>query len=136
MMQTSTSTTAAQNKAQLETAFAEAAAGSVARFRELYADDVHWTTIGTTAWSGTFAGKPAVEAMFGRLYPLIEGRIVVTPHRFIADNDVVAVEARGKAMTKTGKPYNNTYCLVFRFAAGKIAEVIEYSDTALINAAL
>lgn len=124
------------NKQLLMVAFTEAAQGNPSRFRELYADDVRWTTIGTTRWSGTFAGKQAVREMFERLYPLFAERIVITPLRFIAEDDLVAVEGRGRATTRTGKAYNNSYCLVFRMAAGKIKEITEYCDTALIDAVL
>jgi ketosteroid isomerase-like protein len=60
----------------------------------------------------------------------------VSAQRFIAEGDMVVVEARGRGTTKAGKPYDNTYCMVFRLANGKIEEVIEYSDTALIQAVL
>lgn len=39
-------------------------------------------------------------------------------------------------VTKAGVPYNNTYCFVFRLADGKVREVTEYMDTALVAAAL
>jgi uncharacterized protein len=47
----------------------------------------------------------------------------------------VVVEGRGQATTKTGKPYNNTYCFVFRLANGKIQALTEYLDTEVITAA-
>ena len=53
----------------------------------------------------------------------------------IAEGDYVAVQAHGQATTKTGKPYNNTYCMVFRIANGKVQELTEYCDTELITAA-
>ena len=46
------------------------------------------------------------------------------------------VEARGDNVTKSGAPYNNSYCFVFRLAGGKLAEVTEYMDTELVTAAL
>jgi len=52
--------------------------------------------------------------------------------RFIADGEWVAVEARGDSVTKTGVPYRNEYCMVFRIVGGQIAEVTEYNDTQLI----
>ena len=38
--------------------------------------------------------------------------------------------------TKSGKPYNNEYCWVFRLDGGRIKEVTEYMDTQLAEAAL
>jgi ketosteroid isomerase-like protein len=57
-------------------------------------------------------------------------------HRFVAEDDYVIVEARGDNLTRAGKPYNNEYCFVFQLSEGKITEVKEYSDTALIEAVL
>jgi uncharacterized protein len=55
---------------------------------------------------------------------------------FIADGDYVAVEARGDNVTKTGLRYDNHYCLVFRVVDGKIAEIKEYLDSALVERVL
>ena len=34
-------------------------------------------------------------------------------------------------MTKTSKPYNNTYCMVYKIVDGQITQLTEYCDTAL-----
>lgn len=59
-----------------------------------------------------------------------------TAHRIIAEDDYVVVECRGHVTTKTGKPYNNQYCYVIRLADGKMRELTEYLDTALVAEAL
>ena len=56
--------------------------------------------------------------------------------RIVAEDDVVVVEARGEATTKSGKPYNQTYCYVFQLTDGKVRELIEYLDTDLVNQVL
>jgi hypothetical protein len=66
----------------------------------------------------------------------IDGPILTTAQRFIADGDFVVVEAQGKSTTKAGIPYNNKYCFVFRLAGGKLREVTEYMDTELATAAI
>jgi ketosteroid isomerase-like protein len=38
-------------------------------------------------------------------------------------------------VTTSGKPYNNTYCIVLRLADGKIVQVDEYCDTELVTEA-
>jgi hypothetical protein len=38
---------------------------------------------------------------------------------------------RGEAETQDGRPYNNSYCHVFKMREGKIREVTEYFDTEL-----
>jgi len=42
----------------------------------------------------------------------------------------------GTTLPSRGKPYNNTYCFVFRVAEGKVKELTEYMDTELVTAAL
>jgi ketosteroid isomerase-like protein len=56
--------------------------------------------------------------------------------RFIAEGEYVVVECRGRVTTKSGKPYNNHYCYVCRFADGKLRELTEYMDTELAVSAL
>jgi uncharacterized protein len=129
--------TAADNKRLLQHIFAELAKSNSAPFAEAMADDFSWIAYGSTAWSGVYAGKKAVlEELWASLRVEMEGRIRTVPHRFIADDEFVVVEAKGDNMTKAGKPYRNTYCMVFRLAGGKLKEVIEYMDTALVDAVL
>ena len=52
------------------------------------------------------------------------------------EGDWVVVQCRGRVTTKSGAPYNNTYCYVCRLAGGKLHELIEYCDTQLIATAL
>jgi ketosteroid isomerase-like protein len=46
------------------------------------------------------------------------------------------LEADGRATTKTGRPYNNRYCIVSRITDGKLREITDYIDTELITNAL
>jgi ketosteroid isomerase-like protein len=101
------------------------------------ADDFRWVIPGTTKWSGTYEGKEAVANDLMRpLRAKIEGRVKTRAQRIIAADDYVAVEARGDNVTKSGVPYCNTYCFVFRFEAGKLKEVTEYQDTELATRVL
>lgn len=95
---------------------------------DLLDEQVTWTNIGSTEFSGTFSGKQALlRPVFGRL----QAGITATVHRLIAEDDCVAVQLSGHAMTTEGQPYNNTYCHVFRIQDGKVREVTEYFDTEL-----
>ena len=101
------------------------------------ADNFSWTVTGTTQWSKTYAGKNSVlTELFGTLRSKIAGHIKLTADRFVAEGDLVVVEARGSNTTRAGKPYNNKYCFVFRLAEGKLQEVTEYLDTDLLLTAL
>ena len=126
-----------QNKQLLQQIFAELAQGNARPFVAAMAEDFRWTVAGTGTWARTFDGKQAViNELFGALRERIEGNVKTIPQRFIADGDVVVVEARGNNVTKSGVPYNNTYCFVFRLADGQLQEVTEYMDTELCTAVL
>jgi len=128
---------APENKQLLQNIFAELAKGNSEPFVASMADDFRWIVTGSTAWSKTYEGKKAVLAdLFGPLRARIGGRIKTIPRRIIAENDVVVVEARGDNRTKSGVPYNNTYCFVFRVTDGRLKEVTEYMDTLLVNTVL
>jgi uncharacterized protein len=128
---------ARENKQLLQSAFAELAQGNGKPFGDLMADDFCWQAIGTTAWSRPFRGKQAViDEMMRPLFAQFADRYTNTAIRMIAEDDYVAVECRGRVMTKSGKPYNNQYCYVIRFADGKMRELMEYFDTELVTAAL
>ena len=128
---------APENKQLMQEAFAELSKGNSAPFLESLADDVRWTIVGTTSWSRTFEGKECVLAeLLTPLRSRLVERVRVTAHRFIAEGDHVVVEARGQSMTKAGRPYNNTYCWIYRFGDGKVRELTEYLDTQLVETAL
>ena len=124
------------NKELVHAIYEESARGESKLFRELAAEELTWSKIGTTSWSKTYVGKQAVGEMFKRLFALLAGPHLVNAQRIIAEGDLVVVEARGQSRTKAGKPYDNSYCMIYRFQDGKIKEVKEYCDTALIDAVL
>jgi ketosteroid isomerase-like protein len=128
---------AAENKQRMQAVFAELARNNAHPFVDSMADDIVWTIIGTTSWSQTCRGKAEfLTKLLGPLTSMLESGFTITAHRFIAEDDHVVVEARGRGTTKSGKPYDNTYCFVFRMAGGKLKEVTEYMDTALLVSAL
>jgi len=124
---------AADNKRLMQHAFTELGKGNSAPFVEAMADDFSWIAPGSTTWSGVYVGKNAVlNELFASLRTEMEGRIKTIPHRFTAEGDIVVVEAQGDNMTRAGKPYPNTYCMVCRLEGGKLREVTEYMDTELV----
>lgn len=128
---------AAANKKLLQDAFAEMAKGNTKPFGALMADDFCWIVTGTTKWSRAYCGLKTVrEELFAPLFEQFADRYTNTATRFIAEDDFVVVECKGKVNTLRGVPYNNTYCYVCRFADGKLRELTEYFDTELVTAAL
>jgi uncharacterized protein len=127
---------APENKHLMQRIFAEFAKGNPELFLASMAEDFRWTIMGTTKFSGTYQGKQAViDKLLTPLIAQLNGPICVTADRFIAEDDYVVMQGHGTATTKTGKPYNNTYCMVWRIAQGKIQEMTEYLDTELVTAA-
>jgi ketosteroid isomerase-like protein len=127
---------AAENKQLIQNMFAELSKGNANAFLDNLSDTLRFTIIGTTKFSGTFDGKQEfINKVLAPLSAQLEGGLTVTPENLIVEGDTVAMQARGKSITKTGKPYNNTYCQVFRIANGKVQEVTEYLDTELVTAA-
>jgi uncharacterized protein len=126
------------NKQLLRHVYAEISKGNVQPLLDSLADDVEWTIIGSTALSGTSRGKQ--EVIDKLLKPirarLADGPIVFQPERFIAEGEYVVMQAHGRATALSGKPYNNTYCIVCRIVDGKVKEMIDYVDTELITTAL
>jgi ketosteroid isomerase-like protein len=125
---------AAENKQIITNMFAELAKGNGAAFLDTMADNIKYTLQGKTKFSGTMNGKQEVMAkLLGPLGAALEGGIALTPYNFIAEGDYVVMLANGKATTKSGKPYNNSYCHVFRIVGGKVTEINEYLDTAMVD---
>jgi ketosteroid isomerase-like protein len=123
-----------ENKEMIRTMFSELGKGNAAAFLGAMSDDLKFTLIGTTKFSGVFKGKQEFTAkVLAPLGAALEGGLVITPDNLIADGEYVAMQSRGKSTAKNGKSYNNTYCHVFRITNGKISEVTEYLDTELVN---
>jgi ketosteroid isomerase-like protein len=129
--------TMVENKQLFADIFAGLSVDDGRRFIDSLAEDFRWTITGTTPWSGTYRGKEAVRTkLLQPLFAQFADRYTNALHRIVAEGDCVVVECRGKVTTKTGKPYNNTYCWVCRLVDGKLTELTEYLDTELVATAL
>ena len=74
-----------------------------------------------------------MEDLLGPLFSQLVAGISSQIERLTAESDIVVAQTSGTAETLDGTPYNNTYCQVIRIRDGKIADVKEYMDTALID---
>ena len=125
------------NKHLMQQIFAELAQGNGKPFGDAMAEDFTWHMIGTTKWSGSYRGRDVVRQQLLRpLFERFADRYTNTAVRFIAEDDFVVVECRGRVTTTSGKPYNNTYCYVCRLENGQLRELTEYFDTELVTTAL
>ena len=121
-----------ENKQIIEEFYEAGDRGDMDACFALLADDIIWTNIGSTKYSGTYVGKQAlVEQLLGPLFGQLKAGISSSIENMIAEGDFVVAQTTGTAETKDGKPYNNSYCQVIRIREGKIAEVKEYFDTEL-----
>ena len=128
---------AAGNKELVRHLYSELSRGNSRPLREHLADDVVWTIIGSTRLSGTSRGPDeVVSKLFAPLAAALSGPVRFTVDRLVAEGDIVVMEARGEATSAAGRPYNNRYCIVFRLAGGKLAEITDYVDTELITSSL
>jgi ketosteroid isomerase-like protein len=128
---------AAENKRLMQAIFARVAVGDGTLFVEHLADDVVMRVSGQNSWSRTFTGKQSVlRDLFGAVRERTSGVRKTIPLRFVADDDIVVIEARGEMTSKTGVPYNNEYCLIYRLREGKIVEITEYNDSVLCERVL
>jgi ketosteroid isomerase-like protein len=129
--------TAARNKQALQSVFAELSRGNSKPFVDLWADDFCWTVTGSTRWSRSYRGKDSVvKDLMAPLFARFATQYTNTASRFIAEDDYVVVECRGQVTTRSGQPYNNTYCYVCRMADGRLKELTEYLDTELVTKVL
>jgi ketosteroid isomerase-like protein len=124
----------ADNKQVVLDFYAAGARGDMDACFALLADDIVWTNIGSTRFSGTYNGKQALaEDLLGPLFGQLKGGISSKIERLTAEGDTVVAQTSGAAETVDGTPYHNTYCQVIQIRNGQIAIVKEYMDTALID---
>ena len=101
---------------------------------DLLADDVRWSLMGVESWSRSYIGKSEViEALFGGVDETPADQQEVELVAVVADGVQVVVEFSGFNTTATGVRYNNRYCWVATFDAGRLTELHEYTDTAMVS---
>jgi len=128
---------AADNRKLVQQIFADSAARSGTTFADNLAEDASWVVTGQYSWSHEFKGRDAIQnGLMGHFRSFFAERPRTLAFNFIADGDYVAVEARGDNVTKGGLRYDNQYCLVFRIENGKIKQIKEYCDSALVERVL
>lgn len=114
-------------------AFADVGAGKPGTLFELLAPNVVYTLTGGTPLSGVFRGRDAVRSrLFGPLSAALATPLRFSMQRLLADGDHVVMQAGGQSELHSGARYDNSYCMIFRFAGGRITEVTEYLDTQLV----
>ncbi|WP_030166613.1 nuclear transport factor 2 family protein [Spirillospora albida] len=124
------------NKKLLRGIFEEMARGNTRPMGDAMADDFRWVFPGNWSWAGTWEPKKTV--LEGLLRPLMAqfAEYRSEAHHILAEGDRVIVQARADAVTHRGDRYDQNYCFIYRVAEGRLTEVIEYCDTALVERVL
>lgn len=126
----------------LATRYYEAlAAGDFEALANLHADDVVFNLVGSTPVSGRWEGK---AECFGPLVAdAVVGKLVPETVQFsrkwsimCADEDRVVGIMYGGGDATNGQEYLQTYRQIMTIRDGKIAELHEFFDTALVELAL
>jgi ketosteroid isomerase-like protein len=126
-----------QNEKLLREIFGQLAVGDGRALTDAMADDFRWIFPGDWSWSGTW--EPKSEVVRGLLRPLMAqfaGDYRCEAEWIVAHGDRVVVQARGHATTLRGERYDQTYCFVYRVTDGRLREVVEHCDTALVERVL
>ncbi len=123
-------------KAIVKEWFDKLAVGDADAAFALFAPDCTYILQGTTPVSGTYRGLPAIlNDFFAPWRTRIDGPLTLALHELIGEGERVVALARGSARTVTGARYDNDYAFVFRVRGGRIVEVNEFLDTALVETA-
>ncbi|MCR9280001.1 MAG: nuclear transport factor 2 family protein [Pseudomonadaceae bacterium] len=107
----------------------------------LHSDDVAFNMLGSTPVSGRWEGKaecfgPIVaDGVVGKLRPG-EFRFSKKWRIMCADDDRVVGIMQGGGPGLNGELYEQTYCQIFTIEGGKIVELHEFYDTALVELVL
>jgi len=104
----------------------------------LLAPDVCYRVMGTTPISVEAHGvaellEKIIRPFIGRLQG---NRLELVPDEFLPSGDRVVVLAHSVATGASGKPYENQYAMIFTVREGRISELREYLDTALLETAV
>lgn len=113
--------------------------GDIDALRASFAPDSTWTVCGSTPVSGTWTGPDGIlngflARVLAQLDPAVPPAVEV--HRVLADGEHALAEWTTRARTRDGRTYRNDYAVVFHVVDGRIAEVTEYLDTALMTEVL
>jgi hypothetical protein len=93
-------------------------------------DDVTWWSAGgeNLQFSGVLSKAAFLESMRAQSGLFSKG-LTLTPTGMVAEDDRVAVEMSGHAVTSDGRDYDNLYHSVFTLKDNQIVAVKEYHDT-------
>jgi uncharacterized protein len=112
--------------------FANLESGDADAFFADVADDVDWTVLGTHPLAGRYLSKADFRVhTFARLNKVLREGVLLRVTHLIVHGAWAVVELKTLSTALNGKPFDNRYCWVCRFAGETIVEVRAYQDSAL-----
>jgi uncharacterized protein len=127
------------SRAVIERFYAALEAFDVETLLDLHHEDCVVHVLGRTPVSGRFAGREGLAEVAAKVFEqLVPDQVrFATRWRIVAvDGDCVVAFMQGGGPTLGGVPYDQTYCQVFHLRDGRIAEMHEFLDTVVVEAAL
>jgi ketosteroid isomerase-like protein len=126
-----------ENRQLLADVFGAMAAGDARPFVDAMAEDFTWRFAGSWSWAVDW-GSGKEETRRRLLGPLMAqfSDYRLSAQELIAEGDRVVVRAAATARTVRGDDYPQAYCYVFTVRDGRLIDVIEYCDTALVERVL
>jgi ketosteroid isomerase-like protein len=107
--------------------------------REYFTEDVRWWLPNSIQLAGRGerckSGREPVVDIVGHVDRNFK-EVAYTFDHLLEDGDLVAVHATARGVRRPDIPYENEYVFLFRMADGRIAEVWELLDTAIIFSGL
>lgn len=99
-----------------------------------FTEDVVWHLPRSSPIHGSLVGRRAVVDLFdGPVDDYYQAGSLQFDYRTeICQGDNLAMQFTMSAVTAAGDPYENDYCIIFRFRNGQIAEAREFFDTAAL----
>ncbi len=116
------------NKKLIASAFDNWKIGKVTVF-DLLDENVTWVVAGSSPVSATYQSKKELMEVVQQISAKLSGQITPDIQQIIAQDDVVVVQWKGKAPTKNGKVYSNTYSWHMTVKDRKITRVTAFLDT-------
>lgn len=128
------------NRRLIERYYTAAQEGDRDTLFDLHAEDVVINRVGRTPISGRTESRDRnfshnMRAVFNALLPE-ETHLAVQWRIFAVDDGCVAGSMISRCLARNGRRYDQTHIQLFTIREGKIAEVHEAFDTALVESAL
>ena len=104
-------------------------------FKSILHPDIEWTMMGSSIPGFGVAHKGAdmiVDTVIAPARKQFAGRPVSTLKNMIVAAPWVVAEVEGSGVFRDGRPYENSYCIVFEIKCGLVRILREYMDTGYI----